>query len=95
VTVFPVPSPLLLPGGGFRAMLFHAGALMRVNELGLLSTTKRISSVSGESIAAGYLGCIWSQLGPPDATGSYSLFKEKYVEPISRSPGKALMLATS
>jgi hypothetical protein len=29
---------LALSGGGFRAMLFHAGALMRLNELGLLST---------------------------------------------------------
>lgn len=28
---------IALSGGGFRAMLFHAGALLRLNELGLLS----------------------------------------------------------
>ncbi len=38
---------LALSGGGFRAMLFHAGALMRLNELGILSRVARISSVSG------------------------------------------------
>ena len=49
-------------GGGFRAMLFHAGAFTRLNELGLLPRTKRISSVSGGSIAAGYLGYVWDEL---------------------------------
>jgi NTE family protein len=63
-------------------MLFHAGALMRLNELGLLSKTARISSVSGGSIASGYLACIWDQLGAADATGAYINFKDKYVEPI-------------
>lgn len=71
-----------LSGGGFRAMLFHAGALMRLNELGVLSTVARISSVSGGSIASGYLACIWKELGDPDAAGSYAQFKQKYVEPI-------------
>jgi NTE family protein len=73
---------LALSGGGFRAMLFHAGALMRLNELGLLSTVARISSVSGGSIASGYLACVWQQLGAADGAGSYAQFKEKYVEPI-------------
>jgi NTE family protein len=27
---------LCLSGGGYRAMLFHAGAIWRLNELGLL-----------------------------------------------------------
>ena len=73
---------LALSGGGFRAMLFHAGALMRLNELGLLSTVARISSVSGGSIASGYLAGVWQQLGAADGAGSYAQFKEKYVEPI-------------
>lgn len=73
---------LALSGGGFRAMLFHAGALTRLNELGILSTVARISSVSGGSIASGYLACVWNQLGMPNAAGSYAQFKEKYVEPI-------------
>ena len=38
---------LCLSGGGYRAMLFHLGTLWRLNELGILSQIKRISSVSG------------------------------------------------
>jgi NTE family protein len=73
---------LALSGGGFRAMLFHAGALMRLNELGLLSKVSRISSVSGGSIASGYLAYVWNQLGAADRAGSYAQFKEKYVAPM-------------
>jgi NTE family protein len=43
-------------------MLFHLGALSRVNELGLLKGLKRISSVSGGSITAGVLGLKWRRL---------------------------------
>jgi NTE family protein len=43
---------LCLSGGGYRAMLFHLGALWRLNELGYLPTLARISSVSGGSITA-------------------------------------------
>jgi len=69
-------------GGGFRAMLFHAGAFQRLNELGLLSQAKRISSVSGGSIAAGYLAAIWQALGHPDRDGVFANFREQYVDPI-------------
>jgi NTE family protein len=62
---------LALSGGGFRAMLFHAGALHRLNELGLLSRVDRISSVSGGSIAAGWLATAWRTLGAPDARGVF------------------------
>jgi NTE family protein len=54
---------LCLSGGGARAMLFHAGVLLRLNELGLLGRLARISSVSGGSITAGVLGRRWEQLG--------------------------------
>jgi NTE family protein len=53
---------LALSGGGYRAMLFHTGALIRLNELGLLSKVRRISSVSGGSIAAGLLAFRWRDL---------------------------------
>ena len=52
---------LSLSGGGYRAMLFHIGALWRFNELGYLKGLKRISSVSGGSITAGMLGLKWAQ----------------------------------
>jgi len=53
---------LCLSGGGFRAMLFHLGAFVRLNELGLLPRLDRIASVSGGSIAAGALAVAWKNL---------------------------------
>lgn len=53
---------LALSGGGFRAALFHCGALLRLNELGLLSKMERISSVSGGSITSGMLAVQWASL---------------------------------
>src|SRR5947208_1972931 len=50
---------LCLSGGGYRAMLFHLGALWRINELALLPRLARISSVSTGSIVAGRLGLKW------------------------------------
>jgi NTE family protein len=73
---------LAMSGGGFRAMLFHAGALMRLNELGLLSKLNRISSVSGGSIASGFLATVWPQLGNPGPDGAFAGFKTIYVEPM-------------
>jgi NTE family protein len=51
---------LCLSGGGYRAMLFHTGAIWRLNELGVLPDIKLISSVSGGSITAGALAVAWS-----------------------------------
>src|SRR5262249_46134027 len=53
---------LALSGGGFRATLFHAGALLRLNQLGYLERLDRISSVSGGSITAGMLALKWDNL---------------------------------
>src|SRR5260221_353885 len=53
---------LRLWGGGYRAMLFPLGGLWRLNQLGILGELKRVSSVSGGSIAAGVLGSRWKQL---------------------------------
>src|SRR5215213_1249173 len=50
---------LALSGGGTRAMMFHAGALLRLYEMGVLAELRRISGVSGGSIAAGVLAREW------------------------------------
>jgi NTE family protein len=52
---------ICLSGGGYRAMLFHVGALWRLNEVGVLANAKRISSVSGGSITAGWLALTWKK----------------------------------
>lgn len=46
---------LCLSGGGFRAALFHLGALRRLNETGTLQKIDTITSVSGGSIIAAHV----------------------------------------
>jgi NTE family protein len=79
---------LCLSGGGSRAMLFHAGALWRLNELGLLARLLRVSSVSGGSITAGVLATRWSKLAFDPVTGVAPGFAEHVVDPIRRFAGK-------
>ena len=59
------PSPgigICVSGGGYRAMLFHLGAFLRLFELGLLQKASRISSVSGGSITSAKVGLEWKKL---------------------------------
>jgi len=58
---------LCLSGGGFRATLFHLGALRRLNELGVLSRDdfRTVASVSGGSITAGQLATAMARAGVP------------------------------
>lgn len=58
----PRPVGLALSGGGFRAMLFHVGALTRLNEVGLLRHLDELSGVSGGAIVAGRLAVVWPRL---------------------------------
>jgi NTE family protein len=74
---------LCLSGGGYRAMVFHLGAIWRLYESGLLGKAKRISSVSGGSITAGMLGLKWGRLGGIDD------YVREVVEPV-----RALALET-
>jgi NTE family protein len=86
------PAPgiaLCLSGGGYRAMVFHVGALWRLNEAGLLDKIDRISSVSGGSITAGVLGMNWSELGF-DSSGVAMRFHEQVVAPIRRLAGTTI-----
>ena len=53
---------LALSGGGFRATLFHLGAIWRLNEMAMLPEIGRFSSVSGGSILAGLMAVRWSNL---------------------------------
>ncbi len=67
---------LCLSGGGFRASLFHLGALRRLNELGILSQVDVISSVSGGSIFAAHLAeriPVWPAAGDTVATWDESV----------------------
>lgn len=71
---------LCLSGGGYRAMLFHVGALWRLMEAGKLLSIDRISSVSGGSITAGALALAWNDL----AVGGMQTLQDKVVAPLRR-----------
>src|SRR4029079_5515854 len=65
----PTPPPrraLCLSGGGYRAALFHLGALRRLNELGVLARLDSISCVSGGSIIGAYLAQVIQARGRLD-----------------------------
>lgn len=72
---------LCLSGGGYKAAAYHLGALIRLNELGWLKRIDRITSVSGGSITAGYLGVRWKDL-VFDAAGVATNFHKVVVEPL-------------
>ena len=87
------PEPgigLCLSGGGYRAMLFHLGSLLRLLEVGYFSGSgipselgklERISSVSGGSITSAVLGQSWSgiKLNKP---GARERFLKQVCEPV-------------
>lgn len=72
---------LSLSGGGYRAMVYHLGALIRLQELGLLARITRISSVSGGSITAGALALVWNKI-----TDRASLFAH-VIDPVRALAG--------
>jgi NTE family protein len=74
---------LALSGGGYRATLFHIGGLWRLNELGWLKKLTEVTSVSGGSITAGWLGLQWKRL-KFDKNGVATNFVEEVVNPLRK-----------
>lgn len=88
----PAPAPehpeslaLCLSGGGFRAVLFHLGALRRLNELGLLGKIDTFSATSGGSIVAALLATLFTK--EPAARAGFS--PERWDESVA-APLRAL-----
>ena len=69
---------LWLSGGGYRAALFHLGALTRLNELGLLGQIDTVAAVSGGSIFAAVMA---AQVEWP-LQGAYRDWPERVAEPM-------------
>ncbi|WP_112240425.1 patatin-like phospholipase family protein [Kribbella monticola] len=83
------PQPgtaLCLSGGGYRAMVFHVGVLLRLNEARMLPELDRVSSVSGGSITAGVLAMNWQHLDF-DEDGVAQEFVSQVVDPIRAMAG--------
>lgn len=80
-----------MSGGGYRATLFHAGAIIRLNELGVLQKIDRISSVSGGSITAGILAKAWPKLAfNAKGIASASSLKTHFIKPILKATSRTL-----
>lgn len=69
---------LWLAGPGYRAALFHLGALTRLNELGLLARVGTVGAVSGGSILAALL----ATRVPWPLQGAYRDWPEQVAEPM-------------
>ncbi|GAA1141081.1 patatin-like phospholipase family protein [Ornithinicoccus hortensis] len=78
-------TALCLSGGGFRASLFHLGAVRRLDELGVLGRLRTVSAVSGGAIVANLLTdprLEWPDpLGPSGRVGG---LEEFVVDPLRR-----------
>jgi hypothetical protein len=75
---------LWLSGDGYRATLFHLGALTRLNEVGLLSQIGTIGAVSGGAIAAAVLA---ARITWPLA-GAFRDWPEQVAEPLREIAGR-------
>ena len=84
---------ICLSGGGYRAMLFHLGSLLRLLEIQYLSgagindefgALKRISSVSGGSITSGALGQSWDKIDLSQSGARVRFFGINYFLVISQ-----------
>jgi NTE family protein len=80
---------LCLSGGGYRAAVFHLGSLLRLNEAGVLPRLRTVSSVSGGSIVAGFLGLRWGELIFND-DGVATNFSQIIIDPMLSFTGKGL-----
>ncbi|SOC52421.1 patatin-like phospholipase family protein [Ornithinimicrobium cerasi] len=82
-------TALCLSGGGFRAALFHLGAVRRLDELGILGRLRTISAVSGGSVVANLLAhpdLVWPDpLGAPARVGG---IEELVAEPLRLLTGR-------
>ncbi len=66
-------------------MLFHAGALVRMNELGVMVSARTISSVSGGSITTAVLAMNWDKLDFDGEVASTASMREHFTRPILKA----------
>jgi len=84
----PTSIGLSFSGGGYRATLFHAGALVRMNELGLMRKARVISSVSGGSITTAILAMNWDKLEFEGDVATPLSMRQHFLRPIFKATAK-------
>jgi NTE family protein len=80
---------LCLSGGGYRAMIYHVGALIRLNAAGYLPRLDEVASVSGGSITAAFLALNWHRLAF-DQDGHATNFPAVVAEPLLAFAGRGI-----
>lgn len=85
----PSGAGLCLSGGGYRAMLFHAGVIWRLYEAGVLQRLDRIASVSGGSLTAAVLALAWPRLSFAPIQFQQD-FVPHFVTPLRRLAGETI-----
>lgn len=90
----PHAMALCMSGGGFRAAVFHLGALLRLHETGLLHRCALFSAVSGGSIVQAWLATRYlDQRGDGEAFASWlsrTGFADGIVAPFRAVVGRDL-----
>lgn len=76
---------LWLAGPGYRAGLFHLGALTRLNELGLLAQVNTVGAVSGGSILAALL----ATRVPWPLHGTFDEWPEQVAQPLRSAAARS------
>lgn len=76
--------PLCMSGGGYRAMLFHGGVMLALNDLHLLPSMNRFSAVSGGSITQAHFALAYRGLSLDRGRWRFSDLDEKVVRPLER-----------
>ena len=84
----PSSIGLSFSGGGYRATLFHAGALVRLNELGLMRRARTIASVSGGSITTAVLAMNWDKLEFEGDVATPLTMRQHFLRPILKATAK-------
>ncbi|GFE64241.1 patatin-like phospholipase family protein [Litoreibacter roseus] len=91
----PTAIGLAFSGGGYRATLFHAGALLRLNELGILGRAQRITSVSGGSIATGILAMNWDLMSWDSGRASHDQMIDHFIKPVLAATSTSVDIMTT
>jgi NTE family protein len=78
----PDPIAVTMSGGGFRATLPAAGVARLLADAGMLANVRYVSSVSGGSVANGYLAGRWPKLR--DRGFTTAAFDEFVLDPLVR-----------
>lgn len=91
----PAAIGLAFSGGGYRATLFHAGAMLRLNELGILGKASRITSVSGGSITTGIMAMNWDKIAWNDGKATHEEMVEHLIQPCIDATSLSIDVAVS